>query len=615
MRRRPQRRKRPGWPRLGTIAVTLTAGAGGVVLLGVLELASARSDLARAAAELGAARGALVGEGELAVESLDRATARLLSVQRSADGFPLAFLRPVPLVGSPVDALHAVSEAGIHAVGAGRDLVAARSAIPLAGQGGVSDGELTPILQELPAARNLIEGAQNQLELAQAQLAGPAGAALPMVSEPASELRDRIDATLVELDRVDAALALVAEVTSSGAEERLLVVAQDTLELRPAGGYIGSYGVLVIRAGQVHLESYQATEDLAPPEPPLEPPPGLAGSLPGEWGLSNSNWWPDFPTSARAAGELFARQGGGTVSGVVAVTEHAMARLIEALGPLRVDGYPEPVTGTGFSDRVLYEIEQKHPPDEPRKRFLIELSKVLFAHLFNLEADQVQDVVRALDDSIAVGDIQMWFSDPRRQESLHGTVVAGELVETHGDLLCVVDSNLSASKANGHVAREISYLVEREGDHLVGTVRVDVSNDAPASRTDPYYHGYLRVWLPTGAEPLSPPAGQLDGYGPGGRLRFLSQRYIVGPGDTRSLTFTYRLPSEVVSDGRYRLNWYRQVGTSTDELRATMGDTTIVADPAERVVGLEADLGSLSRRSSAKGRSAIPPKPLGGSAW
>jgi hypothetical protein len=163
-----------------------------------------------------------------------------------------------------------------------------------------------------------VAAAERRMARAEALLQGPAGAVLPPVSAPARQLRAEIRQARRQLSGARQGLDLLAELTSPGVDARLLLIAQDSLELRPTGGYIGSFGVIHLSHGTVRLERYEDTESLPPPDPPLTPPNDLDPVLPRHWGLSNVNWWPDFPTTAWMAREMFRRQGGGAVDGVVA---------------------------------------------------------------------------------------------------------------------------------------------------------------------------------------------------------------------------------------------------------------------------------------------------------
>jgi hypothetical protein len=134
-------------------------------------------------------------------------------------------------------------------------------------------------------------------------------------------------------------LSLVSNLTAPGADVRLLLLSQDSMELRATGGFIGSFGVLHFAGGTAALERYDSIAALSVPNPPMAAPEELQRALGSSpWELSNSAWWPNFPTSAANSAEMFRRQGGGEVAGVVAITEHVMARLVGALGPIQLPG-------------------------------------------------------------------------------------------------------------------------------------------------------------------------------------------------------------------------------------------------------------------------------------
>jgi hypothetical protein len=556
---------------IGAVAVVL-------VVIGLAHLVSARRALDLARSHLRAARqGMAEGNRAAASDDLDQAAAELHSASRSAGAFPLAILRPVPLLGSPSRAVGATAEAGLQGVAAGRAAVDALSAFPTAGgQQMRSD--------DLGAMHDAAEGGQRQLALASRHLgaadrslSGPAGASLPQISGPARSIRDDLGQSRRSLASAQRGLALMTQLTAPDADLRILLLFQDTLELRPTGGYVGTVGILHLSHGRMTLEQHQASEDLPAPDPPIAPPEDLAPVLPGAWGVSNANWWPDFPTSARMAAELYARQGGGQVDGVLALTENTTRRLLDVLGPVNVPGYAEPVASDGFEDRVVHEVELKRPLDTPRKKFLTELAGVLFDRVTHVPAGELPAVARALDRSTAAGDIQVWFADPARQATLSGTVVAGQLPHTTGDFLMMVDANLSASKANEGLVKHATYRV-RSASHgrVQARLQVVVQNKAPESAVNPYYNGFLRVYAPAQARLLGDRPDQGDeGVAASAPYRVFTQLLDVDPTRTQTVTFDYVLPSEVAPSGHYRLLWMRQAGTPNDSLDAVVGGRTV----------------------------------------
>ena len=580
-----RRARRP----VGPVLVLATVVIAGVALLVTSRLAGARTELLMARSDLGASRHALSQRDDLAAgKSLDRASRHLRDARAKVRAAPMGLLGAVPLVGSPVRAAAAAARGGLEAVEAGRVMVAASVSFPTSASAALDGHDLSAFHAAAIRSLEAVAEADRHMAAARAALSGPGGAALPLVSAPARVMRAEIDRGRRELAGASRGLSLLGDMTGPTTEFRLLLLAQDSLELRPTGGYIGSYGILHFSKGTVTLEKYEATEDLPAANPPAVPPYELGRYLPKGWGLSNANWWPDFPTSAAAAGELFRRQGGGDIDGVLALTELATARLVGALGPLKLPSYAKPVTEEGFDRRVVEEVELKRPLDQPRKKFLIELSEVLFDRLFHLPADKLPAVATALRSSLAPGDVQLWFTDPVRQRQLADTVIAGALPRPDRDFLMVVDANLAASKANLDVTKRIDYRVDRDSQgRLVGHVRVEIDNSGTKSSINPVYNSYLRVYAPAGARLLAPPESQFAQPALDGPFEVFGQELSAAPESKAVATFDYLLPDHVAADDLYRLTWLRQVGTPGDRLLARVGGRSSEFEPSGRSLEVE----------------------------
>ena len=589
---RTLRRRPPLPPARAAVAVASLA----VALLGLLaaaRLLDARQQLLLAGGDLRATRSALIKQDGRAGATVDRAQRRVARASASVSAFPLPVLRFVPLLGSPVRASVAAARAAQEGVAAARILVEASSSFPTSAGLAVDGRDLSAFHAAARRSQLALAEAEERLTRADAALAGPAGAALPQVSGPVRAARKELARSRQELATAGRGLSLLETLTSRSADVRLLVLGQDSLELRPTGGYIGSYGVLHFSRGTVELEKFEATEDLPAAQPAAVPPFELVRFLPKTWGLSNANWWPHFPASAATARDLFLRQAGGEVDGVLAITERATARLVGALGPLSLPSYPKPVTEEGFETRVVYEVELKRPLDQPRKKFLLELADVVFARIFDLPPERLPSVAGAVRRSLGTGDVQLWFADPALQGRLAGMVVAGELPRPEGDMLMVVDANIVASKANLEARKNVDYKVERDRKgRWVGRVRVEVRNEGVKSSINPLYGGYLRVYAPAGARLLHRHEGQVAQAATDGPFEVFSQLLVVDPGGTGVATFEYLLPERVGRDGRYHLTWVRQVGTPDDRLRVEVAGRRADVDPAGRELRLEQRLAS-----------------------
>ena len=216
----------------------------------LFRLASARRELVQARVALDDGRAALArGRMEEASGAFDAAEHRLWAA-RSASGFPLAVISPVPLAGSPGRAVGDTVAAGLHVVAAGRDLAQAERAFPTVGGTGLDGADLSAMHKAALDARAPFDRAQRELTDAERALRGPAGAALPPVSSPARGVLPVLAETRRQLDGARRGLGLLADLTAPTADARILVLSQDTLEGRPTGGFIGTIGLLHLRTGR-----------------------------------------------------------------------------------------------------------------------------------------------------------------------------------------------------------------------------------------------------------------------------------------------------------------------------------------------------------------------------
>jgi hypothetical protein len=518
--------------------------------------------------------------------ALDEAEEHLRAARSAARSLPLGLIRPIPLIGSPARAAIDVAHAGDELVAAGRVINDAAASFPMSGKVGIDGHDLSELHRAAVASRAALASARDRLGQAAELVGEPATAFLPTIFGPARTAARTIDEAIEQLDNADRGLSLLADLTGLSARARLLVLSQDTMELRPTGGFVGSYGILEFDRGRIDLTDFKATEELPPPASTLDVPPQFE---PGQWGLENALWWPDYPTSASSAAKVFRAQTGVNVDGVLAVDETVMADLVGVFGPVIVPGYAEPVTGEHFADRVLYEVELKQPPDNPRKLFLSRLADVVLNRVFDLKPGEVADVAGVLTRDIGERSVQLWFADPTRQALISHSIIGGALAQAPKDFLMLVESNQTAGKANRDLRRDVTYSVRRDnGDRLIARVDLRYRNGGKASSINRYYNGYLRLYVPIGSRPIGSSALAL-GRAPDGNYEVLERSVYVEPLSETLVSVEYELPETVDVDD-YQLLWLRQPGTQNDQLTAVIDGRTWSVSPSADHLDVRADL-------------------------
>jgi hypothetical protein len=389
-------------------------------------------------------------------------------------------------------------------------------------------------------------------------------------------LRQAVDVTPGEGETkkdYETLLALAESVLDTNGEVKTyLILFQNNLELRPGGGFIGSFGILKIRDGQlVNLEVHDVVNvDFRVPynvEAPY-PMPTTIGVK--SWSFRDSNFSPHYPENVKQA-ELFYNKFGGeeNFDGVVAITTHVLESVLEVTGPVEVPGFP----GTYDAKTGVIELErqvEKSYVDQgivrgERKAFMKDLASVILEKVKDLPLGDKYRLFQILLADMHAKDVQLSFDDQKLQSIVAASGWDGRMNETwNKDYLMVVDANLNSFKSDHFINR--SYLYELDSTVSPPQAKVTVTYNHTAKERDwlvKDYQTYLRIYLPKGAYVTSV-SDSVDEprYG-----EYLGKKYVgmlqqVALGTTKSVTVEYTLPEALLED--YDLLIERQPGIKED---------------------------------------------------
>jgi hypothetical protein len=537
----------------------------------------------------------------------------------------------LPYLGEDIATAPHLLEIGVRVSSAGE--MAFNGLAPVAGltlrEGTHSDGSAVLLQEALPllvAAQPQLAEAQRQLEVVPALRA----------EVDASHLSPRVARWVEQLDRywpminsaVRGAQAL-PELLGASSPRSYLILAQNEDEHRATGGYITEAGLLTIDHGKIvaldFKDSY-AVDDFSKPYP--DPPAPLLEYMLAEiWVFRDANWSPDFPTTAKAAADLYELGQGVQVDGVIAVDQKALQLLLKALGPLRLEEYGETVD----AQNVIGKIRAYWAPTEGqemtgewwrrRKDFM---GVLLQAMLTRLEGGVgsfdplalVTETRRALEEK----HILIYVKDPQTAAILSDLYWDGAIRLTEEDYLFAVDANIGWNKANARIEKSMRYTVDVDSEGRLHSV-LDLTYQHRSTqkiegcrqeiRYDPIYEqmmdrcywGYLRLYVPQGSRLLQatrtpvPASHLLRGRGtPGepviepleaGKAVFATF-FELAPAERKEIHFEYEPPPEIVrreADGyRYELLIQKQPGTD-----ATPVEINVSLPQGAEVVSSEPD--------------------------
>ncbi len=434
----------------------------------------------------------------------------------------------VPSYARQISEAKAIARAGIDIGALGTEVTATALAIVRAlPQNPLSSGDtplFTPALFSL--VQTTLNGTKQLLGDIQAQLAQVDMQDLPVSACQRATFTKAL-AFLPEaqhlLDEVNTYLPLGNWLLGIDHPRHFLVQTMDRAELRPGGGFVGQYGVLTINGGRV---GSLALQDIAWLDYCGVGTCAALGNRPpakwswwpfGNWGVRDANLSADFPTTAKVAIDLFAREGGGHVDGVIDLTPIPIEHILKITGPIVVPDYNETITADNLEQRLHYYQQDPAGIDKEkrisandhsitaRKRFTSLVGRLLQDRIRHLPLSQLLQVARQALDDMRSKDLEVYLSNPDAEALLTKYGLDAAINRASGaDTWMAVQANISVNKATQYVQ-----TTERD------TVQLDASGGATHSLTmtldynkqgdvygPPTYRDYLRVYAPLGSRLL-----------------------------------------------------------------------------------------------------------------
>ena len=291
---------------------------------------------------------------------------------------------------------------------------------------------------------------------------------------------------------------------ADGSKQYLLLF-QNQTELRPTGGFVGSYAEVKIHKGAIEnlsipgggsydLQGSMRTSFVAPA--PLR-------LLTARWEFQDANWFADFPTSSRNILSLYEEAGGPTVDGVMAINASFLETLLGLLGPVDMPDYGRTITKENFllETQKIVEYEYDKTINKP-KAFIGDLSVALLDRLTSLAPMEYLSVIQAVQTGLALKDIQMYFTDEDLQKQTITQGWSGEIKQTPGDYLMIVDANLGGGKTDAVIKEDVDVTVQVATDgSLTNTVTISRTHEGiPGTLfTGVNNVDYLRLYVPKGS--------------------------------------------------------------------------------------------------------------------
>lgn len=374
-------------------------------------------------------------------------------------------------------------------------------------------GAISSPARDVENLRTNLFGVQNSLGIAQSELhALLISSSFPFWIPGIKRLGERGESTLSRyrqtISSLDKFFLLYPRIAGFKRKQTYLVLLQNSVELRPTGGFIGSVAVVTLEDGRMtNFEIRDVYELDGQLKGHVDPPTPIREILGQEhWYLRDSNWDPRFAQSGAKASWFFEKETGIAVDGVIALSTPFIVDLLSVTGPITLSDYNDRITSQNFYGKALFYTQSDFFPGSTQKKdFLGSLSRGVLDTLISSKTIHPVSLFRVLTKGLASRDLMVYFSDPDltsmvRQFGWSGDVFAQQgCVGVSGSCLftplMVVEANLGVNKANFFVNRRLRRALSITQNGRIAEKTILALENTFSGQ----YRAYVRLYMAPGS--------------------------------------------------------------------------------------------------------------------
>lgn len=366
-----------------------------------------------------------------------------------------------------------------------------------------------PLTVKLNELRALLDQVLPRFQAVEKYLAQVEASALPPnYQTDFSSLKEKVGWLTSDLEKIQPLLPFLSSLLGGQEPRRYLLIFQNDNELRPTGGFIGSFALVDFDKGKIK------TLDL-PGGGPYELqgslkaavlPPAPLQLLKARWEFQDANWFPDFPASAKKIAWFYEKSGGPTVDGVIALDTHLLKDLLQITGEIPLPEYQLAVNNQNFNEIIQKQVEIDYDKKENKpKKILSDLAPKIISQIFS-RPENLPSLASLLLENLTERHLQLFFFNPEMENLAREQGWGGEIKDNpDGDFLMVVNTNIAGGKTDGVIKQTIRHQAKIEIDGSVVDT-VTIIRQHQGKETDLFSNlqnvDYLRLYAPAGSELL-----------------------------------------------------------------------------------------------------------------
>ncbi|MFA5770514.1 MAG: DUF4012 domain-containing protein [Patescibacteria group bacterium] len=396
---------------------------------------------------------------------------------------------------------------------------------------------------------------------------------------------DQIKKQLIEqADNIQKAQKIINYFQKTISQEKIskyVIFFANNMELRPGGGFLGSFGVIEIgnySIGDIKIyDIYDADGQLTVH---LDPPKPIAQylSVP-HWFFRDSNFSPDFFTNYQKALFFLEKEMKMTdFSGGILLTTTAIENILYAFNDLYIPDYNEYINAKNFYLKTQLHVEKKFFPGSIQKKTF--LSSLVRQIKNNVDTADAKNLFFQIKKSLDEKQIAVFFEDQNFQSLFDSSFWSGRVIDPKctlsdkciTDYIFPYDANLGANKANFFINRFVNLKIKIDSEGQIShLLSIQYKNDSPAEIFPTgYYRNYFQILLPKNStlNQITKDGVQVENIDQiDDQYKLIGFLFELAPGKIADIKISYQL-NEPLKNGNniYQLVIQKQTGAKNSDL-------------------------------------------------
>lgn len=327
---------------------------------------------------------------------------------------------------------------------------------------------------------------------------------LPQVAEPLSTARAQLASVTGPLDSAAHAAEVLPGMLGSHEPRHYLLMIQNNAELRASGGIPGALAVMNVDGGKVSLGEQSSASDLGAMSPvlPIDPvQQQIFTSRLGKY-MQDVNLTPDFPSAAQTAKTMWDKKKNQNVDGVISIDPVALSYVLEAIGPIdlqgpevevvKASGLPVRLTSANVVQTLLSDVYAKIQNPKAQDAYFAGVAQEIFRSLTSSHMDGKQ-LIKAITKASSENRLLIWSNRSDEQETLAQYPLSGAIsgASVQPSQFGLYFNDGTGAKMDYYVRRTVQLVKDcpSDGGYQQVTVRVTSTNTAPldAAKSLPAY--------------------------------------------------------------------------------------------------------------------------------